>query len=344
MQIFDEIVAAQLDLLRLSAGERLRITKRLNSLMRELSKLLSEGKPISEFKKIRLQALLDEAKILINEEYEKIEASLNSTLRSVGNLTAKDTAAIITAAYVSKVKITLAPETYLKTLESQSLIQGAPSSEWWKRQSEDSLQKFSDAVRQGASAGETNSQIVRRVRNEMEVQTRNAASLVQTSISSVANDARLETFRQNSDIIKSLRQVSTLDGHTSTTCVAYSGGEWDLDGNPVNGTKLAFNGGPPRHWRCRSVLIPITKTFKELGLNIPEPGIGTRAATGGPVAADTTFDSWLKRRTKAQQDEQLGEGRAQLWRDGKITLTDLVSGQGRPLSLEELEAKVSRKK
>jgi hypothetical protein len=193
--------------------------------------------------------------------------------------------------------------------------------------------------------GETNQQIIKRIVGSpsvpgiMDTARANAASLVQTSVQTVANDARLATFKENSDLIKGVKQISTLDSHTSLICIAYSGGEWDLDGNPINGTTLPFNGGPPRHFNCRSVLVPITKTFRELGIPIDEPQPTTRASTDGPVSAKTTFDDFLKRKGQAFQDEVLGKGRADLWRTGKMTLSQLVNGEGNPLTLEELRSK-----
>ena len=131
-----------------------------------------------------------------------------------------------------------------------------------------------------------------------------------------------------------------MDSRTSAVCVAYSGAEWDLDGNPINGTTLPFKGGPPRHWGCRSVLTSITKTFKELGIKgLPElPDTGERASDLGPIDRKTTMDQFLKMHDKEWQDKMLGKGKAQLWRDGKITLSQLVSGSGRELTLEELKA------
>jgi hypothetical protein len=35
----------------------------------------------------------------------------------------------------------------------------------------------------------------------------------------------------------------------------------------------------------------------------------------------------------------LGKGRAQLWRDGKITLSQLLNAEGAPLTLAQLKAK-----
>ena len=127
--------------------------------------------------------------------------------------------------------------------------------------------------------------------------------------------------------------------HNSPTCIAYSGAEWDLSGNPINGTRLPFNGGPPRHFNCRSALVGITKTFRELGIDIDEPAIGTRASADGQIRADTTFAEFLDRKGKAFQDEVLGPGRAELWRKKVITLNQLLDQRGNPLTLEELRKK-----
>jgi hypothetical protein len=128
--------------------------------------------------------------------------------------------------------------------------------------------------------------------------------------------------------------------HNSTTCVAYSGAEWDLAGNPIGGTTLPFNGGTPRHWGCRSILTPITKTFAEMGIKgLPElADTGERASDLGPIDRKTTMDQFLKMHDTDWQDKMLGKGKAQLWREGKITLSQLVSGSGRELTLKELKA------
>jgi hypothetical protein len=52
----------------------------------------------------------------------------------------------------------------------------------------------------------------------------------------------------------------------------------------------------------------------------------------------------LKRKGVEYQNEVLGVGRADLWRAGKITLRDLVSGSGNPLTLDQLRAKVAKRK
>jgi hypothetical protein len=121
--------------------------------------------------------------------------------------------------------------------------------------------------------------------------------------------------------------------HNSLICIAYSNCEWDLEGNPINGTTLPFNGGPPRHFNCRSLLVGISKNATLRNRQ------GNRASDEGPIDRKISFDDFLKRKSNTYVDEMLGKGRADLWRSGSITLKDLVNGQGRPLTLKELQAK-----
>jgi hypothetical protein len=102
---------------------------------------------------------------------------------------------------------------------------------------------------------------------------------------------------------------------------------------------LPYNGGCPRHWNCRSIEVPILKSWREMGVDMDEFEPSTRASMDGAVAAQMSFKDWLATRTAAQQDKILGVGKADLWREGKITLTDLLDMGGRPMTLEELRGK-----
>jgi hypothetical protein len=255
----------------------------------------------------------------------------------------------------------LPTETYLRKLVGDVLIQGSPAKNWWLRQAQDTQFKFANEIRIGAALGETNAQIIKRIVGQdavvgkattegkapviepgipgvMPLARKNAAAVVQTSTATVVAAARRETFRRNADIINGIMQVSTLDSHTSLTCIAYDGASWDLDYEPINGNDLPYNGGVPRHWNCRSAEIPIMKTLREMGIDMDEPAPGTRASSSGQISADTKFADYLRMKGAAYQDEVLGPGRAALFRDGKLTPRDLVDMSGRPLKLETLRA------
>lgn len=335
----------QVDLLRLEAGARLGVLERLSRLSRELEALVRRGN-VSEFSKRRIDQLLSSADATIQRYYEGISRSMGKVLDGAGDSSARHAKGTVEATLAAAdVTANLPTEAYLERLESNAIVQGAPSAEWWERQADDTSQRFSNAVRQGAVAGDTVEQMAARVAGRrgypgvMDIAMSNARSLVHTSVMEVANEARMQTFRQNADVVEGVRQVSTLDSHTTEICMAYDGCEWDLDGEPRDGTELPFEGGPPRHWGCRSVLVPITKSFKELGVNAEEPGPGERASADGQVPGDMTFGDWLDTQTKEEQDDILGPGRAEMWRGGKITLTQLLDLRGNPLTLEQLRDK-----
>lgn len=335
--LFDEVLAQGLDILRLSASAKTEVIRRLRAMEKDLSAKLAASE-LNGADRRKIEAFLVECDAIIGAYYGDIVGLDN--FRSVAEYVAGETIAAFIAIGYDAVK--KPSSDYLRSVQSDVLIQGAPSRDWWNGQSEDTKRKFKAEVRQGLVAGETNQQIVARIVGKggapgiMETVRRNAQTLVQTSVQTVANDARRATFDANDDIVKGFRQISTLDGHTTIICVSYSGAEWDKDRKPINGNDLPFNGGCPRHWNCRSLEVPITKTFRELGLDIDEPEPTQRASSAGPIDAKTTFDDFLKRQGKAYQDRVLGTGRAELWRDGKITLRDLVSGTGAPITLDEL--------
>jgi hypothetical protein len=112
---------------------------------------------------------------------------------------------------------------------------------------------------------------------------------------------------------------------------------------PAGPKKLPYNGGVPRHWNCRSAELPVTYTWKELGIEgIGETRrvveAGERASMFGPTTK-RTFDSWLRSRSAAEQDNILGSARlGSAFRDGRISsVKDLVSAAGRPFLFRELE-------
>lgn len=344
--LFDELLHNSLEVLRLSAGERRKVFKLLAEMEEELTLLLA-SEDFSRYSKATINRVLRNANATIGKYFSQIQTSVDAA--QTGLFVASATVYAFEVAFGLE-SLKMPRGEYFKSLYSNVLIEGGPQAAWWQAQSSDTSLKFANQVRAGLAGGETNQQIIARIVGKqgvpgvMDTVRRNAASLVQTSVQAVANDARRNTFLANDDIIKGIKQVSTLDGHTSLTCIAYSGCEWNLKFEPIGEKKLPYKGGCPRHFNCRSVEIPLTKTFAEMGLDIPEAPRTTRASDEGQIDVDTTFDGFLKRKTKAYQDEMLGDGRADLWRAGKITLRDLVNGEGRPRTLEQLNALVKSRK
>ena len=235
----------------------------------------------------------------------------------------------------------------MRAAVSDTLVNGATTSQWWRRQRDSFVRGVMDDVREGVRNGQSNAEMARTLRSRSFARHRSHANaLAATATSAISNRARTDTFLENDDVIKGVQQVSTLDNKTSDVCIAYSGMAWSLpDYEPMTSeTTLPFNGGPPRHFNCRSTLVPVLKSFEELGLPPTQFPEGTRASLDGQVPGNITFDAFLKGKTKTFQDQLLGPARAKLWRAGKITLNQLVDMRGNPLTIDELLALSKKRK
>jgi len=236
----------------------------------------------------------------------------------------------------------LPTETVMAKIVSDSYIQGATLSEWVKSVDQSMNEDMKKAVRIGMLSGESTPQIAKRVKDALGVNLNHAESISRTAVATISNTARQATYSENEDIIKGYEHSSVLDSRTSQVCAVRDGAFWDLEGKGLNekGKMFPFK-RPPLHFRCRSLLSPILKSYKELGLSgivIPE---GTRASMDGQVSSGTNFDKWFSGKDKAFQEEYLGKGRYKLYKDGKITFSDLVNQQGRTLTIQELKDKYS---
>lgn len=240
------------------------------------------------------------------------------------------------------------PESAMSSILNTSLIQGATANQWLDRLNESQIffigniinEETQKQIRLGMTLGETNYSIAERVSFQLNASMREAQKIVITATSSIANQARMEFYSANDEVIKGYQSIAVLDGKTSDVCIAYSGQKYDNNLKPIGGKQLPYK-QTPRHFNCRSTHVPILKTWKELGIDLDELPTGTQSSDAGYLPQDYTFNDFLKTKTKDYQDKVLGVGRAQLWRDGKITLSQLVNQQGKSLTLKELKEKYS---
>lgn len=330
----DSILRHSLQILRLSANEQAEVERILADLEAELKQLLQSSN-LTAIGKRELQGVINDAEKLIDPAYRA--AATTTDFRELVVIVAEHAAELVGGPMPSDATI--------ESLAKDVIVDGSPANDWWARQGEDLAFRFAAQVRQGVINGETNERIVSRIvgrRGEpgiMDLTRRNARSLVATSVMTAANEARLATFRKSSRFIAGVRWLATLDGHTCARCIAMDGQAWDLDGNKLPGTKVDFM-APPIHFMDRCVLSPIPKASAAFaGIDAALARTATRASANGPIKASTTFDEFLSRQSDAFVENTLGKERAALFRAGKITVRDLVSGTGRELTLQELRAR-----
>jgi len=334
-KIADKVTAHSIDLERAAAASAIEVSAILNDLADEIVADLSNGvKEFTPRQKKRLQALLVSTREAIRSAYRDIKSTHKNNLIDLGTIESTFAVSSLNTAVGASLVAVKHTRAQLGALVTGSLIEGAPVQDWWAKEAGDMFHRFSTQMRMGILRGETINDLVKRVTGPsgvMPITDRRAKALVRTSFQSIANAVRLDTYRQNADVIKGLQALVTLDLRTSTICQARSSSSWDMEGNPLNGTKERFPGHPPWHFNCRTTLIPITKSWKELGVkkDVEEFSIKTQQSMDGKVAGDLTYEQWLRSKPKKAQIEALGRGKWGLWTDGKLTLPQMLDQSGR---------------
>lgn len=140
---------------------------------------------------------------------------------------------------------------------------------------------------------------------------RDSKAVVRTGATAVTNRAREVTYTENSDIIKGVRYVATLDDRTTVVCASLHGKIFPISDGPR----------PPMHWQCRSTTVPEIMSWEEMGLDGKELSGRQMARFNGKPAVgfETDFGKFVDTMTEAQQNKFLGPVRAQMWRDGTVT-------------------------
>lgn len=350
--LVDLYMERAVDFLRLEAGTRDKVLVFLDELEREIAgsiaKIDPTGTPDQVKQRKRLTELLRLVRDSIKGTYRDVSTLMAREIREVVDSEAAWTGNAInfsTKAGFADVGISSG---FLNTLVSNVLIQGAASSEWWARQAGGMADKFADAMRTGVALGEANSKLIDRVRNPatglMNMSRTSAERLVRASVQAAANTAREAMYDKNSDLIQALQWSATLDTRTTIMCLARDGHTYSPeDHKPKDGGPPWLQGPGKLHWGCRSTSVPVLKSWRDLGIDMDEIPQTTRASMDGQVPAQTTFAAWLKKQSAERQDQILGVGKAQLYRDGKISVRDLLDQNGRPLTTEQLRAKAARK-
>ena len=337
-RLLDLTAIRQLLLLRLISGENIRINKEYDAIAADLEKQL-RGPELTTYKGKRL-----------NQAIEELKARVIIPEPAIGELAATEADYTVQSMAQVGIDAVLPPEPVIDRIARTSLIQGATMQQWWGKLNETTQFDVERTIKNGVLLGQTNREIATALVGKgtdkgseaISKARRDAVAITRTAVQTLSNEARLATYAQNADIIKAIQWVSTLDGRTSDICIARSGKTWSFPDFEPQGHNIPWGGGPPAHWACRSTTVPITKTFAEIdgeGKAAPNAPPSTRSSMDGQVAADLSFDQFLRSKPPEFADEMLGKGRAQLWRDGKITLSQLLSAQGTPLTLAQLKAR-----
>lgn len=161
-------------------------------------------------------------------------------------------------------------------------------------------------IRELTAAGSTGQALVDGSRRVLDTAERSAATVANSRANAAVSAARKkEAIKQGANLM----WVSVLDSRTTIQCANLDGEVWDAKEDHVL---------PPIHPNCRSQVVIVPKKKKPRGYK--------------------PFGEWLESQPKKIQDTVLGVSRAEAWRQGALTLRQMVDAtRTRPISTKRLK-------
>jgi SPP1 gp7 family putative phage head morphogenesis protein len=253
----------------------------------------------------------------------------------------------------------------IKKVVDNGLAEGQTTKEWFKKLSDEEAARVEAAVKQGVADGKTiedlSAEIGGTAKNDhkdgiLERSRIDSQRMARTVTNAVANNAKEEFYRENSDVLVGVEILATLDGRTCPVCAG------------LDRTRYGFDEPHPTlpiHHNCRCVLLPVTpltdlveesrpmakadfmaeakrkyeekypnKKFDDLAestrkkyyheaMREYEARTGESAYT--QVPGSVSFREYFeKHMTEAQRRDWLGPRRYELWKRGNLPLDKFI--------------------
>lgn len=292
----------------------------------------------------RFKSVLDDVKNVLRQNLGSMRAHQADRMLKIGNLEAQWQAGALRQTVPLELTFKTPTIGTIRSALTSKPMQGRLLKNWYADLANSTAKNISDQLTIGFLQGESIPRLTDRILGVPNLETgfqggssmaqmrRHVRTITRTATNHVANHAREETYQANADIIKQVKFVATLDSRTSDICQS-------LDGQVF---PIGEGERPPMHHQCRSTTVPITKSWKELGIkNAKDVRLGGRhfrdVKTGlnGVVPRDVTYGTWLKQQPVDVQNQIFGIREARMLRSGVLKFNQFFDN-GRKLTIREL--------
>jgi len=235
--------------------------------------------------------------------------------------------------------------------------QGSALDRLFRQIREDGAKAAEDALVQGMVMGYNPRKIAPMIRDALGIQLNRALTISRTEVMRAQRVATAENYKQNADVVKGWRWQAALTGNTCPVCISMHGSihpvEEEMESHP----------------NCRCSMVPVTKSWEELGAEYGVDFSGVEKA--GPSFADVakkygitpeqqrtyanrklSGEAYFRSLSAEEQRAILGPSKWLAWKDGKFGFDALsrktysaVWGEGvRQASLVELLGEAEAKR
>jgi SPP1 gp7 family putative phage head morphogenesis protein len=319
-QLIQQATRHQVFLERLKTGDANKYETFLREIDREVSKRLA-GRDITAFTRARLETLIESVRSDIDAIQGEWRREVTQDVRELATYEAgfeiRSLNQVVDYDFILPSTNQLISAVNTNPLSVEGPDRGKLLDAFMREWTGKTADRVSGAISAGYYQGQTTNQILQTIRGTraqqftdglLAMSNKDASLMTRTALQHSASQAREQVWRANSDIVKKVRWVSTLDARTSQICQSLDGQQYPVDKGPR----------PPIHIGCRSTVVAVLDdrfAFLDQG--------ATRAARGsqgaGSVDAKQTYFSWLKDQPAGFQDAAIGQQRARLLRDGGLS-------------------------
>ncbi|MFW1748685.1 minor capsid protein [Acinetobacter guillouiae] len=323
-----------------------------NEMIVKLRDLMDE---LSDQEKIALSGAqyttpkLKEVRSLINEWFLNLSIALPETFAITATAFAVYESMWLSKALNNSIKEPDSKKLYTK-IRHKPLTGGALVDSLLENIATIARQKVEYTIRDGINSGQTNYEIIKRIRGYdktidgkkvhfdglIDQSFKDVDRVVRTARSHVSNQSYLSTWDAlGFDFYKFF---SVLDGRTSLLCASLDQTTWQKGDPNIR--------HPPLHPHCRSTLLGVDADGKVAGLRpfvadnraIKDIPKDQRDGKIGQVDANTTYKEWFDRQDESFQKEWLGPSKYKLYSEGGYLIDKFVDPlNGKPFTLKELK-------
>ena len=339
------------------------IFKSANRARVEITRQLNYYEPtLLKWEKARLEALGEELQHLTLATQSQITGQIAQTTEIAGAASYTTQNEILSfGGRVPNFHPVALSAAQLHSMVAETQVGGRLLNKWVEKTFDSNIQdSIKSELLTGMLKGESYKDMVTRfegkvfdgLKNDME-------SLTKTYVQSANVRAMDDVMNANSDIVKGWKWNSVCENRTCIRCLS-------LDAQAIV-YKLGKGPAMPLHIRCRCFKEMVTKTFREMGVDVDEieqayrpytvrgtvdPITGVvipgKIGVGGGKIIDTgrflgTYEDFLKIQPEMVQRQILGQNRLELWKSGKVALKDFADENGNAYLLKELQKQIVAK-
>ncbi len=274
------------------------LSARIAALEQRFDEALVEKRPIKlswVYQQERYQSLLEQAEQRVRE-FSRTAADVTVQQQQTGVVAALQNLQEHLGYLNLTTTFSQLPTGALETLTG-FLADGSKITEHFAKMPDVLVAELQNTLTAGIAAGDNPKALAYKLRKTSNLPLDSALRTARTEHMRSYNNAALENYRQNSNVIQGWQWLATLAGkRTCPYCLAKHGTIHSLDEPFIS------------HVQCRCTCVAITRS-------------------GPPITTDG--DTWLAQQEPAEQEAILGKAAAAEWRAGKLRLADFAGTKER---------------